>query len=176
MNHEKAKQKFKLKNLTFLLTTDEKIPFKNSSFDLVVCNQVYSYLDNPNLMTSEIYRVIKKDGVCLFTGDNLLRPIEPLYNLPFVRLLPKSLTKLFLKSLGHKNIYLGKYKTYWGLKTLLNKFTINDYTIRVLKNPRRFRYKNLEKYSYLLSIIPDFILRILEPFSPSFIFVLKKNN
>jgi len=171
---KKAEEKHKLKNLSFLLTKNEKLPLKNNSFDLVICNQVYSYLDNPKLMMDEIYRVTKVGGVCLFTGDNLLRPIEPLYNLPLIRLLPKNIAISLLKLLGHKNIYVGEYKTYWGLKKLACKFTVNDYTIRILKNPKRFNYLKLEKYSPILSIIPNFILKFLEPFSPSFVFLLEK--
>src|SRR3989344_44205 len=167
---KQALQKFRAKNLSFLLTKDEQLPFKNNSFDIVICNQVYSYLDNPKIMINEIYRVIKKDGICLFSGDNLFRPIEPLYNLPFIRLLPKKITESILKSLGYKNIYLGQYKTYWELKKLFNKFVITDYTIKILKNPAGFKYKNLEKYSKILSIIPNSILKIAEPFYPSFIF------
>lgn len=172
----KAKQKYKRHNVSFLLTNGIRIPFKNNPFDLVICNQVYSYLDNPPLMVSEIYRVLKKEGVCLFTGDNSLRPIEPLYNLPFIRLLPRQITILLLKAMGYKNIYIGSYKTFWGLKELCSQFTIHDYTIKVLKNPKRFKYRNLEKCSALLAVTPDFILKTLEPFFPSFIFILEKKG
>lgn len=172
---QKAKKKYNKNNLSFVLTNNIKVPFKDASFNLIICNQVYSYLDDPNLMMSEIYRVTKKSGICLFTGDNLLRPIEPLYNLPFIRLLPKNLTKIILRSLGYKNIYLGQYKTYWGLKQLVNKFTINDYTIKILKNPKKYKYQKIEKYSTFFSITPSFILKTIEPFLPSFIFLLQKD-
>lgn len=171
---KQAKQKFQTDNLTFLLTKNERLPFKKNSFDLVICNQVYSYLNNPNLMINEIYRVIRKEGICLFTGDNLLRPIEPLYNILFMRLLPRQLIEFLLSVLGYKNIYIGQYKTYWGLKKLFNKFIIYDYTIKVLKNSKQYKYKNLEKYTYELSVMPSFLLRMIEPFFPSFIFLLKK--
>lgn len=171
---KEAKQKYKSPHLSFLLTRDVKIPRKSNSFDLVICNQVYSYLEDPDLMADEIRRVLKEGGICLFTGDNRLRIVEPLYNLPFIRLFPKTPTKLLLKTLGYKNIYVGEYKTYWGIKKLFNKFIIYDYTLTILKNPKQFKYKKLEKYNNLLSIIPTFLLKIIEPFSPSFIFILKK--
>lgn len=171
---KEAVSKYKRKNLSFLVNTGIKIPFRDKSFDLVICNQVYSYLDNPKLMIEEIHRVLKSGGICLFTGDNLLRPIEPLYNLPFIRLLPESFTILLLKSLGHKNIYTGNYLSFWGLKKLCSKFNITDYTIKVIKNPGEFEYKKLERYSAFLRVFPDFIFKVAEPFFPSFVFILKK--
>lgn len=169
-----AKKRFSKNNLSFALTKTTKLPYKNKSFDLVICNQVYSYLDDPELMAKENLRVLKDGGVCLFTGDNVLRIIEPLYNLPFIRLLPTDTTQYLLRILGYKNIYIGKYKTYWGLKRLFSKYTIYDYTIKILKNPKKFKYTKLEKYHSILSIIPSFVLRIFEPFFSSFIFILKK--
>lgn len=171
-----AKKKFNSKNTSFRLTSDERIPFRDNSFDLVICNQVYSYVENSELMIDEIHRIIKPGGICLFTGDNLLRLIEPLYNLPLIRLLPRKIVVALLKLLGHKNIYIGEYKTYWGLKKLVCKFIVNDYTIKILKSPRKFKYKKLEKYSPILSIIPNFILKFVEPFSPSFVFLLEKKG
>lgn len=169
-----ANKTYRNKKLSFVVTGGTKTPFHKGTFDIVVCNQVYSYTKYPDNLINEIYRVLKTDGICLFTGDNLLRPIEPLYGIPFLRLLPKSLAFLLLRSLGYKNIYIGNYKTYWGIKNLCSNFKINDYTIKIIKNPRKYHYKNLEKYEVQLRYIPFQILSIMEPFFPSFVFILKK--
>lgn len=163
------------KNLTFIVASASKLPFDNESFDIVLCNQVYSYVADPEKLMNEIYRVMKKGGICLFTGDNLLRPIEPLYNLPFIRLLPKNLTKQILKLLGYKKIYIGSYKTLWGIKKLLGRFELEDYTIKVLKNPKKYNFSNLIKYKNLIGRIPNWALYLMEPFFPTFIFILRKN-
>src|SRR3989344_674752 len=162
------------KNLSFIEAGGSKLPFKNDSFEIVLCNQVYSYVANPEGLMNEILRVMKSRGICLFTGDNLLRPIEPLYNLPFIRLLPKNLTKMLLKLPGYKKIYVGDYKTLWGIKKLLTKFEIEDYTIKVLKNPTKYSFANLIRYEGLINKIPNWILYLMEPFFPTFILVLKK--
>ena len=163
------------KNLSFIEASGSKLPFKNESFEIVLCNQVYSYVANPEGLMNEILRVMKSRGICLFTGDNLLRPIEPLYNLPFIRLFPKNLTKRLLKLLGYKKIYIGDYKTLWGMKKLLVQFEIEDCTIRVLKNPTKYSFANLIKYEGLINKIPNWILYLMEPFFPTFIFILKKH-
>ena len=162
------------KNLSFQVASGTNLPFKNTSFNIVVCNQVYSYTSNSEKMMKEIYRVLKPDGFCLFTGDNLLRPIEPLYNFPFLRYIPKYFARYILKITGHKQIFTGNYKTYWDLIKLCNNFAIEDYTLKVLKQPEKFKYIKIIKYKRVVNVVPHFILKLLEPFLPSFIFILKK--
>jgi ubiquinone/menaquinone biosynthesis C-methylase UbiE len=162
------------KNISFKLASGTSLPLKNNSFDIVICNQVYSYVENPTKLMKEIYRVLKTNGFCLFTGDNLLRLVEPMYNLPFLRWLPQNLTKQLLKSLGYKDIYIGKYRSYWGLLKLCSNFEINDYTLKILKQPKKFNFTKILKYKGLIDILPYPLLKFLEPFLPTFIFILKK--
>lgn len=173
---EQAKRDCKKSNLSFYLGQGIQLPYEDSTFDLVICNQVYSYLDDPRFMMKEIHRVLKSNGFCLFTGDNLLRLVEPLYGIPFIRWIPRSWTSLILKFIGHKNIYLGKYKSYWGMKELFKGFTINDYTLKVLRKPRQFKYSKLYRYESFIQAVPFFFFVILKPFSPSFIYILKKDS
>lgn len=171
-----ASSNFKNKNLSFIKTGSSSIPFNASSFDIVICNQVYSYTSNPNKMIKEINRILKKDGFCLFTGDNLLRPIEPLYNIPFFRWIPSSFAKFLLRTLGYKNYYVGKYKTLWGIKKMCNLFIIYDYTIKVLQNPKLFNFSKLVKFEKITKLTPEFILKLFEPLFPTYIFILQKKQ
>ncbi|MFZ5559786.1 MAG: class I SAM-dependent methyltransferase [Patescibacteria group bacterium] len=45
----------------------ENIPFKNESFDSVVCTEVFEHLEDPYKAAGEIYRVLKRGGYCLIT-------------------------------------------------------------------------------------------------------------
>lgn len=45
----------------------DNIPFSDDSFDSVLCTQVFEHLKYPNKAASEIFRVLKKDGVVLIT-------------------------------------------------------------------------------------------------------------
>lgn len=172
-----AKKNYERKpSLTFRVANATNLPFKKESFDVVLCNQVYSYVSDPYKLMSEIRKVLKVHGVCLFTGDSLLRPIEPLYNLPFFRLLPTNLAKWILGVMGYENIYIGNYKTYWGIKKLCSQFKIYDYTTKVLKEPGKFKYAKLVKYTSILKVVPETFLKMMEPFSSSFIFVLQKDK
>lgn len=45
----------------------KKFPFVNASFDIVLCNQVFEHVFNPNEFLSEISRVLKTNGTLLLT-------------------------------------------------------------------------------------------------------------
>jgi ubiquinone/menaquinone biosynthesis C-methylase UbiE len=46
------------------------LPFKDSSFDRVICSEVIEHVVAPTLLLSEIARVMKKDGIVIFTIPN----------------------------------------------------------------------------------------------------------
>jgi len=51
----------------------KKLPFKNSSFDVVYCSQVIEHLEKPLNLMKEINRILKKDGkAVLVTPDYLI--------------------------------------------------------------------------------------------------------
>ena len=46
----------------FLINEDGTFPLKDSSVRAIICDQVIEHIDNPNMILSEISRVIKKKG------------------------------------------------------------------------------------------------------------------
>tara|TARA_X000000950_G_C13889798_1_gene650373 strand:+ start:267 stop:1196 length:930 start_codon:yes stop_codon:yes gene_type:complete len=53
---------YSTKNIT-LIADSHSIPFKNSTFDLVIIQAVLEHVLEPNLVVSEIERVMKEDGL-----------------------------------------------------------------------------------------------------------------
>jgi len=51
-----------LEGLLDAVAFGESIPFRDESFDLVICTQVLPYATEPRRVISEIYRVLKKGG------------------------------------------------------------------------------------------------------------------
>jgi len=49
----------------------EKFPEKDSSYDIIVCNQVFEHLKNIFLPISEIYRILKPGGFLIFSVPNM---------------------------------------------------------------------------------------------------------
>lgn len=52
----------KNRNMIHILYDGSQIPFKNSSFDIIYCNQVLEHVRNPNKVIKEISRILKNDG------------------------------------------------------------------------------------------------------------------
>lgn len=155
-----AKSKFKKNNLKFILGNIEGLVFKNNSFDVVICNQVYNFVDNPKKMINEIYRVLKPGGICYLGARNKFAFIEPQYDLPFGSWIPSILP-------------FGKnYMSSGELQKLVEKFKIDDYTVKILKNPKKYGFLRLQKYS---SIARYFPIGLLYDLVPNYIWILNKN-
>lgn len=65
-----AKRK-RISNVTFLVVSAEtKLKFRENSFDKVLFFDVLEHIENQNLALSEIWRVLKKDGLLLLSVPN----------------------------------------------------------------------------------------------------------
>lgn len=133
-----ARNTFNKVNLEFKVEDAMNLSFSDESFDVVICSHVYEHVPDADKMFSEIYRVLQKGGVCYFSAGNRLMINEPHYNLKFLSLLPRPLAHLYLRILGRGSYYYEKHLTYWGLKSLTNKFLRIDYTAKVVTNPTKY--------------------------------------
>lgn len=88
----------------WLVSKGESIPFVNSSFDLIICNDVIEHVESPNGLAKELYRLLKNRGVLYLTTPNKHSPYNILWDdhtgLPFITLMPKSLQDYFVKFSG----------------------------------------------------------------------------
>lgn len=159
-------------NLHFLTESVEELSCPTASVDIVVCNQVYEHVPNPQLLIAQIARVLKPGGHCYFAGPNLLFPIEPHVLWPCVHWLPRPTAVKLLHFCGSKGI-LDAYSTdYWTLKKWLRAFDITNAVPYILKNPSIY---GRESWGWrLLAWIPAPLLSALTPLSPTFVFILQK--
>lgn len=148
--------------------------FPDDTFDIIICNQVYEHVSDHYILVKEIYRVLKKGGVCYFGAGNRVVLIEPHYNLPFLSWLPKKLANLYLKFTRGENYYYENLLSYFGLIKLLKSFKIYDYTIEVIKNPVKYYNDDLIKPNSFLTKVPIIFLKIIISIIPSYIFILIK--
>jgi SAM-dependent methyltransferase len=76
-----------------------KLPFADASVDYVVMNQVLEHVDERQPLLREVARVLKPDGVALFSFPNRLALNRP-HGLPrWLSLVPKSIGTRVLKRL-----------------------------------------------------------------------------
>lgn len=161
-----------VKGYQFKKVEDASLPFKNESFDIVVSNYVLEHVENQKKHINEVYRVLKKNGICYLSTPNKFWLIESHYKLPFLSMLPKKLARFYLK-IFRKDIeeYNITHLSYGQILDLVSKkFIVEDFTFEIMKNPREY---HLEKNLALLSkIVSNF--RFLKYILPSYIFILKK--
>src|SRR5258708_4206590 len=119
-----------------------KLTFKDNLFDVVICTHVYEHVPSPKKLFNEIYRVLKPGGVCYLAAQNKLWPLEAHHNLLFLSYLPKQLADFYIRIFTKKKEYYEHPMTYWQLHEALKKFTIHEYTSKILLNPKRFGYDN----------------------------------
>ena len=132
-----AKKHHKRRNLDFALADAMELPFPDSSFDVLICAQIYEHVPNSTRLMSEVYRVLRPGGVCYFSAGNRLNINEPHYGLPFLSIIPRSLAHLYLRLAGRGTFYYEKHLTYWGLRKLVREFEITDYTQAVVERPEQ---------------------------------------
>ncbi len=64
-------QKRKAKNLRFIImNANKRLPFKNKTFDKVICIDVLEHLEKRNFAIKEIARVLKNNGTLFLVTDN----------------------------------------------------------------------------------------------------------
>lgn len=79
------KAKFKLNGKACLILGDaEKLPFKDNSFDVVICNDSFHHYPSPISVLCEFYRVLKPGGFLLISDYCICFPLRQLMNI-FIR-------------------------------------------------------------------------------------------
>ncbi len=169
-----AKTNFDKENLTFDLGDAMNLPYESGIFDVVVCSQVYEHVPDAAKMMSEIYRVLAAGGLVYFAASNRLMFNEPHYNLPLLSVIPRPLAHVYLRVMKRGEFYYEKHYSYWGLKKLVKKFSITDYTKKLVTDPDKFGTSYMIKPSSFKQVVAKFIAGYLNWLSPGYIWLLQK--
>jgi 2-polyprenyl-3-methyl-5-hydroxy-6-metoxy-1,4-benzoquinol methylase len=162
------------KNLKFVNQPVENLTIDDSSMDVIICNQVYEHVPDPQFLIREIYRILKPGGYCYFAGPNLLFPIEPHVFWPLIHWLPRSFAVKIMQTLGSKEILDAYSKDYWTLNRWFDGFAVTNALPYMIKNPEEIGKHRL--IWILVSHVPKQIISFLTIISPAFIFILQKPN
>ena len=147
-------------NFMFKKIKNEKLPFKNNEFDIVISNHVMAHVKNDELHLKEIKRLLKDDGVAYLSMLNRLWPLEPNFGLLFLSWLPKKFADFYVRFMGKGTYYNVNPLTYNNFIKKINKyFTYEDMTIKVIRQKTQ---------------MPNTIYNLIKIFSPVWILILKK--
>jgi len=102
-----------------ILASGIRLPFKDETFDLVVCNDVIEHLDEQEELIREIYRVLKVGGYLYLTTPNKRYPVESHTGLFGITLLPKPLADVFIRMSGLGTSFPVRLVSYENLIRLL---------------------------------------------------------
>ena len=165
-------------NLNFVVGSfdGDALPVPEASIDVVVCNQVYEHVDAPIALLRNIYRALVPGGVCYFAGPNLLWPIEPHVFWPAVHWLPRRHAQALMRKLGSLRANeLDAYSAhYWRLLRWFRSVGFVPASGLRSRVAVELRMRGHERGAALVSRIPDVLFRFWTPFSPGFVFLLRK--
>lgn len=161
-------------NIHYQVGDAMNLNFRDNSFTIVICNQVYEHVPSSKILIQEIYRILEHGGICFFGAGNRLKIMEDHYNLPFLSWLPKPLANVYLRIAKKGNFYYENLLSYYGLRKILKPFQVIDYTYEVIKHPVKFYNTDVIKQNSWLTKIPRIIYLIIKPIIPGYLFILKK--
>ena len=162
------------KNIELVVADSMRMPIADNSVDLVICNHVYEHVPDAEKLFSEIHRILRKDGACYFGAASRLTLVEPHYHLPFLSWLPKTMAHLYMRMTGKGDYYYENLRTYWGIKKLVKGFSVNDYTLKIVSDPDRYKARDLIKKGSMLEKIPLFVWKLFYRFLPGYIYILTR--
>jgi SAM-dependent methyltransferase len=149
--------------------------FKDDAFDLIVCSHVYEHVPYAESLMSEVHRVLRPGGICYFAAGNRLAVREPHYGLPFLSYLPQVAANAYLQWFRKGNVYYEKHRTLWGLRRLVRRFIVIDYTRRLIETPALFGFDYLLKEGTRRHRLAKFGVRHFYWLCPTYVWLLQKN-
>ncbi|MBK47991.1 MAG: bifunctional demethylmenaquinone methyltransferase/2-methoxy-6-polyprenyl-1,4-benzoquinol methylase UbiE [Pelagibacteraceae bacterium] len=132
---EEGKKKLKQKNLIWLSSYGENLPFKNNKFDLVTMAFSLRNVENIKKTLNEVNRVLKKNGqfICLEFGKVKNLAVNSIYKIYSENLIPEIGEKIT----GNKDAY-----TY--LIESIKKFPSQEEICKILKLKNFYNVKYYE--------------------------------
>lgn len=160
--------------ISFLCADGSALPFPDGSVDVIVFNQIYEHVVDPDAVMGEIRRVLAPAGVVYLGLGNRLQVIEPHHKLPLLSWLPAGLADRYMKAAGKGERYYERFRTKPGLRKLCAGLNLWDYTYTVLCQPERFAADDMVPSR--LSDAPPLLWKAVAPVIPTFIWLGTKGG
>ena len=169
-----AQKKFTRSNLSFFAADAMNLEFSDNSFDVVNCSHVYEHVPDSRRLMSEIYRVLKPEGICFFAAGNRFIFRDEEHQMPLLSVMPKILAHIYLRIVNKGNFYYETHFTVWSLRKLVSKFEIIDFTKKVIEHPEKFYAIDMISSGTFKQKFALLVLKYAYWLCPTYIWVLKK--
>ncbi|WP_417472407.1 class I SAM-dependent methyltransferase [Luteimonas mephitis] len=150
------------------------LPFEEASFDVVISNHVIEHVGDAQAQArhlSEIRRVMKPDGVGYLAVPNRWMLTEPHYRLKFLSWRPRGWRTPYLKLMGKGDFYDCEPLEMRQLERMLAASGLAGCNLCVEGLRATFDIERPGRISArLLAMIPDVLLRLLNPINPTLIY------
>ena len=163
-------------NVRFELSDGMRTPLPDASVDVVTCTHVYEHVPDATRLMSEIERVLRPRGACLFIAGNRLVVMEADNHLPFLSMLPRPVANRYVRLMRRGDRYYEHTRTLWGLRDLTRRFTVHDYTLRVLREPDRFQATDMVRAGTAKQKVAIAMVRAAYWLSPTYVWLLEKKG
>lgn len=173
---EHARRNYNKPNLEFVVGDAMNLQYDDEAFDVVVCSHVYEHVPDAARMMEEIYRILKPGGVCYFAAGNRIMWNEPHYNLKLLSVMPRWLAHIYVRLAGKASHYYEKHYTYWGLRWLVKKFDVYDYTLKIIEDPNKFDAEYMIQPGSRKALVGALIARYCKWACPGYIWLLQKKS
>lgn len=154
---------------------DERLPFADESFEVVISNQVIEHVWDAERHVAEMARVMTPSGIGYLATPNRFALIEPHYRLPFLSWLPARWAGVYLRLARGKQWDVRPF-SFRGLRELLQShFVCHDVAPQVCADPVRYRLMGAGWKARLVASLPSALWSgRCNPVLPSFLLVVEK--
>jgi 2-polyprenyl-3-methyl-5-hydroxy-6-metoxy-1,4-benzoquinol methylase len=161
-------------NVSWSMMDSQRLGFPDDCFDVVTCTHIYEHVPDAQALMDEIHRVLKPGGICFFSAGNRFSLMEPHYRLPLLSVVPKGLAHWYLRILGRGTHYYETHRSLGGLKELVHRFELEDYTVRVILDPVRYHAEDMLPPASVKQAVAKGMARWLYALVPTYLWVLRK--
>ncbi len=159
----------------FLVASGMALPFRDASYDAVVCNHVYEHTSDPYQLMAEIRRVLRPGGLCYFAAGHTLQLVEPHHRLPLLSWMPRRAADAWVRTLGRGRCYEEKFLPPWRLHQLFEGFSSTRFiSPLMLREPGRFGLAKLAAMPAVVRAILAISSDLAARLAPTWIWLLRR--
>lgn len=161
----------------FELVSGTALPHQHACFDIVISNHVMEHVGNASDQLDhlkELRRVLAPGGIVYIAVPNRWRLMEPHFHLPFLSWLPHPACDRYVRLMGKGSHYDCAPPSHGQLMARFAEagFLFESQTVRAVRETFQIEIRSSAIQS-IGRMIPDWVLRVLMPVMPTYIFLLR---